>query len=61
MTIFTRPRWCIEPLRPHGKGATSRGRGASACCPKQLSDERRLPSYVSVPISCLTALRASAS
>jgi hypothetical protein len=23
MTIFTRPRWCIEPLRPHGKGAVS--------------------------------------
>jgi hypothetical protein len=24
MTIFTRPRWCIEPLRPQSRGATLR-------------------------------------
>ena len=24
MTIFTRPQWCIEPLRPHGESATFR-------------------------------------
>ena len=23
MTIFTRPQWCIEPLRPHVDGAVS--------------------------------------
>ena len=23
MTIFTHPQWCIEPLRPHGRGAVS--------------------------------------
>ena len=23
MTIFTRPRWCIEPLRSHGEAAVS--------------------------------------
>ena len=25
MTSFTRPQWCIEPLRPHDVTATLRG------------------------------------
>ena len=30
MTIFTRPQWCIEPLRPQGGAATRRSSAASA-------------------------------
>jgi hypothetical protein len=30
MTIFTRPQWCIEPLRPQTVGATSTRMATSA-------------------------------
>ena len=45
MTIFTRPQWCIEPLRPHHEAATKPvwadvasdgGRADHAACPRRL-------------------------
>jgi hypothetical protein len=44
MTIFTRPQWCIEPLRPHPRAvARGAGSGLEIVAPPQESSSGQAP------------------